>query len=127
MSTRSQINVKLINDTSFECLDGEFRTFPRDTYVSIYCHFDGYTRWVGDKLLTYYNTYDSALQLIRHGNISCINEDGSVDAYFNRGEDFDISSSDEPLREEYTYVFENGKWYVDDGKELTRELIESDY
>jgi hypothetical protein len=58
MSTRSTISV-LQKDNSVK---------------SIYCHWDGYLSGAGETLLTYYNSYEKANQLIALGNLSSLYE-----------------------------------------------------
>lgn len=58
MSTRSTISV-LQKDNSIK---------------SIYCHWDGYLKGVGETLLTHYDTYEKANALVALGNISSLYE-----------------------------------------------------
>lgn len=58
MSTRSTISV-LQKDNSIK---------------SIYCHWDGYLKGVGETLLTHYDTYEKANELVALGNISSLYE-----------------------------------------------------
>lgn len=43
-----------------------------NTIESIYCHFDGYPRYTGYFLLTYYNTKQKVLNLIQKGDLSSL-------------------------------------------------------
>ena len=43
-----------------------------DSFRSIYCHYDGYPRYVGNVLLKYYNSKEMATKLIDLGDISCL-------------------------------------------------------
>lgn len=56
MSTRSTISVLQENSS----------------VKSIYCHFDGNLRGVGETLLTHYNTYEIANELVGLGGLSCV-------------------------------------------------------
>lgn len=56
MSTRSTISVLQENSS----------------VKSIYCHWDGYLRGVGETLLNYYNTYERANALVSLGGLSCV-------------------------------------------------------
>jgi hypothetical protein len=56
MSTRSRIAVEL----------------PNGKIESIYCHFDGYTKFNGVKLKEHFNSYDKAKELISGGDISSL-------------------------------------------------------
>lgn len=41
-------------------------------YAGVYCHWDGYTSWVGTILKEWYGNYDKAFQLISNGAISTL-------------------------------------------------------
>lgn len=133
MSTRSKINLKITSDQSVRFIDGTNMDIKQGQYLSIYVHFDGYTRHLGKMLLKYFNNYEAILDLLKNGDCSCLNDDGTVVAYysepFNEGMHFRISA--QPTEEEYTYVYEDEKWKVklwrDDYHDLTPELIEQDY
>ena len=103
-------------------------------YKGIYCHWDGYPSNNGKLLLTHYNTLDKVKELVSFGSLSSLGEDISLCEFYHRdrGEDFnsfEVSSLDEisELIEEYTYIFEDGKWLIldyDSGDyiELTTDL-----
>ena len=129
MSTRSNISVKVGNE-----------------YRTVYCHFDGYLSGVGETLLNHYNSQELAEELVKEGDMSCLDKECScpeghsfnnkIDGYTvyygrDRGEtEMEYSVSEEiPLRsQEYLYLFEDGKWFVFseyfDHQELTQELID---
>lgn len=129
---------------------------PDGTIRSIYCHNDGYLSWNGKKLFAYYNTPAKAKALIELGDISALREklaspkgakhifdnplpDVTVAYLRDRGEkgcDPKVSSGIEAFLaidsgQEYSYLFENGKWsvwekYGDAGnhrQELTLALV----
>ena len=90
-----------------------------DVYLGIYCHWDGYiNNGVGEELVKYYDTHEKVLNLMACGNCSKIVD--SVIAYYAKiGEKKEKwnncrpYSFDEPIfRGSYTYLFENGEWYV---------------
>ena len=110
---------------------------PDGTIRSIYCHNDGYLSWNGKKLFAYYNTPAEAKALIELCDISALREKltppkGVVHTFDNsikgvtvaygrdRGEkdcDPAVSSGVEAFLainsgQEYSYLFENGKWFV---------------
>ena len=110
---------------------------PDGTIRSIYCHNDGYLSWNGKKLFAYYNTPAEAKALIELGDISALREklappkgakhtfdnplpDVTVAYLRDRGEkgcDPKVSSGVEAFLainsgQEYSYLFENGKWSV---------------
>lgn len=83
-------------------------------------------------LLTKFNNYDSALTLIRHGDISFINNDGTIGAYNNFGEDLCYVISENYVQQDniYIYVYIDDTWYIEingELKVLTQELIDSDF
>lgn len=129
---------------------------PDGTIRSIYCHNDGYLSWNGKKLFAYYNTPAKAKALIELGDISALREKlappkGAKHTFNNplpnvtvaylrdRGEKncgFRISPNVEAFLaidsgQEYSYLFEDGKWsvwekYGDAGnhrQELTLALV----
>lgn len=132
MSTHASISVKLKNDTMICFIDGSKEEFKKGCFLNIYCHHDGYTSHVGKMLLTKFNNYDSALTLIRHGDISFINNDGTIGAYNNFGEDLCYVISENYVQQDniYIYVYIDDTWYIEingELKVLTQELIDSDF
>lgn len=124
---------------------------PDGTIRSIYCHNDGYLSWNGKKLFTHYNTPAKVAALIELGDISALRKklappkgakhtfDNSIKdvtvAYTrDRGEtdcEPEVSSGVETFLaidsgQEYSYLFENGKWSVwekyGDAKNRRQEL-----
>ncbi|WP_294833302.1 hypothetical protein [uncultured Gilliamella sp.] len=116
-------------------------------YRTIYCHRDGYISCNGAILLKHYNSQELAEDLVSHGDIDSLGKKcseydrysyGDYTVYFGRdlgNEDSDYRESEKLpfFREEYLYIFENGKWYVvcdyipEGYQELTEELIALDY
>ena len=116
-------------------------------YRTIYCHRDGYISCNGAILLKHYNSQELAEELVSHGDIDSLGKKcseydrysyGDYTVYFGRdlgNEDSDYRESEKLpfFREEYLYIFENGKWYVvcdyipEGYQELTEELIALDY
>ena len=135
MATRSNISVKVGNE-----------------YRTVYCHFDGYLSGVGKTLLNHYNSQELAEELVKEGNMSCLDKkcscpDGhsfgnrikGYTVYYGRdrgeeGTEYKVSEERPKITEEYLYVFEDGKWFVSsiyfNAKkpilELTQKLIDSD-
>lgn len=135
MATRSNISVKVGNE-----------------YRTVYCHWDGYLKGVGEMLLNHYNSQELAEELVKEGSMSylekkCSCPDGhsyetpinGYTVYYgrDRGEtetEYKVSEERPRVNEEYLYVFEDGKWFVSsiyfDAKnpiqELTQELIDSE-
>ncbi len=120
----------------------------------VYAHWDGYLSCNGKILLNHYNTLESALELVSFGDISSLAEkcipDADKEHYFDnpqedvttyygrdRGEDgVEVKIYDNVedyyfklRREEYDYLFMDGKWHLLQGKtliEITEEMVEID-
>lgn len=90
--------------------------------TSIYCHFDGYINHTGKMLLSRYNDEAAARQLIALGNLRGIRrtgrpETGHYVTITPEGETEDVVTSKtvtefDKLREDYAYLFRDGKWFV---------------
>lgn len=109
----------------------------KEGYKSIYCHWDGYPDHVGKILLNHYQDPAKIEALLNLGDISSLGErvdpigphsfqnpeDGTTVAYHrDRSEPL---NSPQPCRVlafsiseglPYTYLFEDGEWYVFEGK-----------
>ena len=116
-------------------------------YRTIYCHSGGYIDYNGAILLKHYNSQELAEELVSHGDIDILGKEcseydkysfGDYTVYCGRdlgNEDSDYKESEKLpfFRQEYLYIFENGKWhvvcdYIPEGyQELTEELIASGY
>ena len=108
MATRSRIGL-LIGDESV---------------VSVYHHWDGYPEWLGVFLQKHYTTKSQIAELLDGGDISCIDSDSDwnlekcephVQYYNDRGENteprLDLNEDDFfENNEEYSYIFDDGKW-----------------
>ena len=120
----------------------------------IYCHWDGYLSYNGRILKEFYNTLDKALELVSFGDMSSLREkcipdpeyshtfdqpQQDVSVYYGRDRqesnvDAEVYSNigeycEKLPREEYDYLFYEGKWYLVDDKsviELTDELLEDE-
>lgn len=100
MSTRSNIYLKLKDESKGQTIKFDFSKLPREhgeqhaelefpikdvtipqdaEYIGIYHHWDGYITGVGDTLLEGYTDYDTILNLLVMGDISTIN--GGVTSY----------------------------------------------
>ena len=103
----------------------ETTTLEKDV-LSIYHHWDGYPNGVGATLLTEFNSYEKALNLMSFGDASSIN---GVDATFYNSwrenepwertkpsqyeceSDFEKHFKDDVFIE-YLYLFKDGEWFV---------------
>ena len=113
MSTRAHIVKKLDNGK----------------YIGIYHHSDGYPEYLGELLLNYYDTEEKLDKLISLGDMSFagpIPEDDpklwdrqfgyrsdKCRTYKGRGEsggDARVGDLEDFIGEDFTYVFEDGKW-----------------
>jgi hypothetical protein len=114
----------------------------------VYCHWDGYLSGVGKTLFDHYNSQALAEKLVKPGDMSSLREkctkpkghtfDKPVDGYTvyygrDRGET-DVGGTigdslqacwpDQDTWTEFTYVWDDGKWWVGDPDEGTQTLIE---
>lgn len=92
-----------------------------NTYKGIYCHWDGYPSNNGSLLLHNYRTIDEVKELISMGFLSSLGKDIETCEFYHRDRNEDLNvyevfSKDDinEYFEEYTYLFENGKWYIHD-------------
>ena len=118
--------------------------------TGIYCHWDGYSEYVGKMLLNHYNNVDIVNGLMNLGNLSILSEslystdihtfnepeDGVCVAYGrDRGDTGTDSRTFEDLGEyehfgrgvDYQYLYDNGKWsyrstYKGGWSDLTPEI-----
>ncbi len=104
------------------------------TVNSIYCHWDGYPSYTGNRLLSAYNTLEKATALISLGSLSLVelllspppNTSHSFESpqpfvtiayHRDRGEDLCVAKYEnteawnKAQQEDYNYIFINGKWY----------------
>lgn len=100
MSTRSNIYLKLKNESKGQTIKFDFRKLPRlhgeqhaqlefpikdvtipenAEYLCVYHHWDGYITGVGNTLQNTYTDYDTILNLLAMGDLSTIN--GGVTSY----------------------------------------------
>lgn len=100
-----------------------------NTYKGIYCHWDGYPSNNGSLLLHNYRTIDEVKSLISMGFLSSLGKDVETCEFYHRDRNEDLNVYEvrnkqemEELFEEYTYLFENNKWYIHDYE--TDEYIE---
>lgn len=88
-----------------------------------YCHFDGYPEYMAPILLQHFDTEEKVRELIALGALSYITEDGRVQAYHrDMGRKFipptELLSIENGFdREEYSYLFRDGKWYMSSYKD----------
>ena len=88
----------------------------KNNYIGIYVHWDGHIESVGKTLVQHYNDYDKILNLISCGDCTeILNKVLPYTAINNR-----IWECNKPTQitrkptyqSYYTYLFDNGKWYV---------------
>jgi hypothetical protein len=114
-----------------------YKDEENNCYKGIYCHWDGYLSYNGKILFENYYALDKVKELVSYGSASSIAETLDKCEFYkdlNR-EDITIyeiqnlKEIDEYL-EEYTYIFENEKWFILTGKNkmkrLSPRLIEMD-
>lgn len=87
-------------------------------FLGIYCHWDGYPDTVGKALVTKFDTFEKAFNLIIGGDCSVITED-QVLRYATRPAEEWKSIQPKQLDEikkfteaNYVYVFKNDHWYL---------------
>jgi len=106
----------------------------KNTYRSIYCHWDGYLSHNGRILLTHYNQESLVEDLIKLGGLSELDAhtEMCIAYHRDRGEPLKITI-DEDLgkhrRQDYSYLFKGGQWFYTSGgswKILTIEECEKD-
>lgn len=129
-------------------LDGEAVVIGTEEYLSGYCHFDGHIESVGKVLYTYFNSYEKVLNLLCLAPYSYLEEKKALSyhLWYKAKEDrysqalkpevvkvYRSNDSDHLSREQYSYKFEEDKWWVKskyagifDWVELTPELIEQE-
>lgn len=139
MSTRSKISVK-INDSTFK---------------TIYCHWDGYLKGVGETLLHHFTSLEKINELMSLGDVSSLKEDVIVRYNINhtfdnpdenttvfygrdrgdKGTECIVVDKESKLRLDvliqYYYLFKDGKWYFKTSNKtkfmlLTDKEIEKD-
>lgn len=103
-------------------------------YLQIYNHHDSYPSYLGRKLLNHYMDYDKVLNLILAGDTSGVNNNTTA-CYVSYGDDYEdtrpAALQDPSWNEEYLYVYEDGKWFVQGHDietltELTQDIIDND-
>ena len=114
MSTRSNIAIK-VKPADYSTVSNTINAKVDDNtpYIQIYSHNDGYPSHMLDELETYFNDYDTALEMILEGSTSGI-YDGRSHAYIYRGDKYEDNApwpmKKPSLDEDYLYVFENDEW-----------------
>ena len=108
------------------------------SWKRVYCHFDGYIDGVGKRLFNYYSDQQKAEALVSPGDMSSLGKscdrppghsfENPVEGYTvyygrDRGENDVAGFAGASLKEvwpskdtwtEFTYVFDDGKWWVGD-------------
>lgn len=88
-------------------------------FLGIYCHWDGYPDTVGKALITKFDTFEKAFNLILGGDCSVITED-QVLRYATRPAEEWKSIQPKQLDKvqkftkwaDYVYVFKDNRWYL---------------
>lgn len=108
MSTRSEIAIQEA--------DGTIR--------SIYCHSDGYIKYVGVMLKKYYNNFNKASSIINQNDCSVLKPTIEESRFYNswRGEDTKakhfnneyafMKYFEKDIFAEYIYLFKDNQWHV---------------
>lgn len=99
------------------CSDKAQEILITKPYLGIYCHYDGYPNGVGKELISNYNDFSSAFNLILGGDCSVIIQ-GSIRRYATRKSEDWKYIQPRQLEEikkvskdsEYLYLFENNHW-----------------
>jgi len=68
------------------------------TFLSIYCHWDGYPRGVGKDLLNEHNSEQAARALMEHGDLSTLSPLASYRSMGEKDVDAQVHDSMEDLR-----------------------------
>jgi hypothetical protein len=119
---------------------------------AIYCHFDGYLDGVGKTLLNHYTAIDKIKKLLSLGSISCLRSEVGEKHDFDIHTDNKLSKNwtlayhrdrgeskkdTKPLIfdnvndflkdqcEDYTYLFQNNKWFYREWSETPLKLLET--
>lgn len=115
-----------------------YRDPETNDYKGVYCHCDGYPSHNGKLLLNYYNSLEKVKELVSFGFISSLREEIELCEFYHRDREQDFNSYGvknkreiEEFFEEYTYIFEDNKWFIlddDSGDyiELTKEVCSRD-
>lgn len=115
MSTNSRISLKT----------------KENTYLSIYCHFDGYISGVGQMLVKHWSTLDKVKELFegKYGAIRTITENlEDLNWYYEK---VNVSIGWEFNDVDFNYMFDGECWWVQNDEiemcKLTHEMIEMEY
>jgi len=88
--------------------------YKNGTVKAVYCDWDGYPKWVGSKLLKFYNSVKKAEALISKGDLSSL-KDSPEDSVYCAGVAVNYPSFQDykNVGEEYQYWFneETNPWY----------------
>lgn len=90
-------------------------------YIGIYSSADGYPTGAGKALVSHFDTYEKALNLVAGGIVSSVVSERVVynrdlTSSFLKEEKRSIVQDDKPSRcEAYQYLFYKGRWYVRNG------------
>ena len=132
MSTRSNISIKLKEGDIGKTLRVDLQKLRKDpsnidnfgdvelngNYATVYSHFDGYPEGVGRVLFDNFNNYDSALNLILGGSMSCPGIGDDWKPYALRdGEEWEhltpkITNEEPEALNDYLYLFNMGRWWI---------------
>ena len=95
-------------------------------YIGIYHHWDGFPNGVGKALISAFNNYEDALNLMLYGYESDICDGAVIIPYLLRGGGYKKEADTPPNLSnkiptdlgkthwaEYVYLFKDGEWYYD--------------
>lgn len=101
------------------------KTLIKHRYIAIYHHWDGYIEHLGAELKKRYTTIEDILNLVAFGSMSAILGD-TINPYACRSHHYGATwwhykpiqkdNLNDIQKEEYNYLFKEGKWFVQDGR-----------
>ncbi len=103
-------------------------------YIGIYHHWDGFPGGVGNALVKYFNSYETALNLMLYGGESDITDGSVIIPYTLRGGGYKKMEDMPPVMYDkippdlgktqwagYVYLFKDGEWYYDTASKSARK------
>lgn len=115
--------IKFENENELTKWSKENEIFLKGKYIRIYCHSDGYVSGVGQTLVSFFNDYEKALNLMSAGSVCYIDKISA--SFMDTPPDvFENIIVPDPLFIEYVYLFDNGIWYVrNTNKESHKKMV----
>jgi hypothetical protein len=123
MSTRGNICVK-VKSKDFNRVNNKIleKVSEENSYLYIYNHWDSYPSGLGTLLITNYNTYEDALELVLEGDCSFPGNPYSERESYEETQPKTATNTAETNQQEYLYVFEDDKWTCYDGYMNIKEI-----